>query len=349
MEIVKIDTKNTDDQTLDILSELIHNYKTEFDTPLPVYNKEYIKKSLKYYEDITSKTIYYLAIENKMPIGYALIRYFLVSDKNKVDVNIYVIKKYRQNGIAKQLLKYINNILTDDIKRIEIFTRGNINREFTTLEEHILSKGGVYVYSNLINAAYIPDFDINSVRKEVNYRVIEANKKGFEFEFLVDLEFKYSSKFKYHDFLNMVETIWNDMPREDAEWEDEIVTPEIYETFFKYNDILGDISWTVVAIKDGKTVGYTQSWLNKYNKQRITQDDTGVLREYRGNGLGLCMKYIMLEHIISNWPDGKYWITGNAGSNEHMLNINKILKYKPVFRTNTFAIQRKILNKWVSE
>lgn len=53
----------------------------------------------------------------------------------------------------------------------------------------------------------------------------------------------------------------------------------------------------------------------------------GVVKKYRGHNIGLTLKYLMLEKLLKD-PQVKYWITENAGSNDHMIRINHKLGYK---------------------
>ncbi len=55
---------------------------------------------------------------------------------------------------------------------------------------------------------------------------------------------------------------------------------------------------------------------------RAYQDDTAVVPDHRGSGLGLWVKADMLRRLRAERPEFTEVITGNAASNAHMLRIN---------------------------
>ena len=60
------------------------------------------------------------------------------------------------------------------------------------------------------------------------------------------------------------------------------------------------------------------------------QQVTAVRPEHRGHRLGLLVKIAMLELLASEVPDVRRFITGNAGSNGHMISINEQLGFAVV-------------------
>jgi GNAT superfamily N-acetyltransferase len=58
------------------------------------------------------------------------------------------------------------------------------------------------------------------------------------------------------------------------------------------------------------------------------QQITAVTPEHRGHRLGLLVKIAMLELLTGCGPDVRRILTGNAGSNEHMIAINAQLGYQ---------------------
>ena len=66
------------------------------------------------------------------------------------------------------------------------------------------------------------------------------------------------------------------------------------------------------------------------------QDDTGVDPEHRNKGLGRWLKAAMAKRFVSEFPDVTAIETGNAGSNEPMLNINIAMGFKTVLEVNAW-------------
>jgi GNAT superfamily N-acetyltransferase len=57
------------------------------------------------------------------------------------------------------------------------------------------------------------------------------------------------------------------------------------------------------------------------------QQITAVLPDHRGHRLGLLVKVAMLEQLLTREPAVRYILTGNAGSNAHMIAINEQLGF----------------------
>ena len=79
--------------------------------------------------------------------------------------------------------------------------------------------------------------------------------------------------------------------------------------------------------QSGAVAGLTE--LQVARPPRAYQDDTAVVPDHRGSGLGLWVKADMLRRLRAERPEFTEVITGNAASNAHMLRINTRLGYRP--------------------
>ena len=86
---------------------------------------------------------------------------------------------------------------------------------------------------------------------------------------------------------------------------------------------------TAAVGADDVVAGYTQLLLAP-RKRVAYQDDTFVLADHRGHGLGMRMKLANLVELEHAAPDRERVITWNADENEHMLAINIALGFEPV-------------------
>ena len=138
----------------------------------------------------------------------------------------------------------------------------------------------------------------------------------------------------------MVEQLWNDMPREQLSDEGDVLTEEKLRGIYSHHIRRGLHYYGYLAIheKSNEPVGYTTVAINKYQPWIAWQDDTGVVHEHRGNGLGLALKYQSMLKLVKD-TKAKYWRTGNAASNIHMARINKKLGHKLFLTDLVFELE----------
>jgi GNAT superfamily N-acetyltransferase len=133
---------------------------------------------------------------------------------------------------------------------------------------------------------------------------------------------------KYCDMV----AIMNTAPREDFEEEDEILTPEVWrQTEERERLAQADLHCLVAVYKpSGDWVGYTTVETQRLYPVQAFQWDTGVHPEHRNKGLGRWIKAAMAKRIRAEHPELVWIDTGNAASNEPMLNINIAMGFKPI-------------------
>jgi GNAT superfamily N-acetyltransferase len=98
----------------------------------------------------------------------------------------------------------------------------------------------------------------------------------------------------------------------------------------------------VVAVarreSDGLFGGYTLVFL-AHHADYVVQDDTLVMPEHRGHGLGMALKVAMLRRLAAEHPERRVVHTWNAVENAFMQRINRELGFRPVERE--LEMQRK--------
>ncbi|MHA1552656.1 MAG: GNAT family N-acetyltransferase [Candidatus Heimdallarchaeaceae archaeon] len=255
--------------------------------------------------------------------------------------SVYVVKEYRRKGIGKSMFK---SLITKPPKQIKFIYAGSVLGSDAEFFLRKIKKDNDYQEKRYV--AELTEFNVNNVRAEANklleeakeksYRVVEV--KNMTFEEHVDIE----------EFIIVTQQIWNDMPKEKLTYENHILTPERYKEMYDIEMLHGNNYYSFLCLHEetNKAVGFTTFNTNPYHKQVAWQDDTGIIPEHRGKGLGLMLKYQALLHLLEE-TDAKYWITGNAGSNEYMIKINKILNHKLWMTELEFELKREEIEKYL--
>lgn len=180
-------------------------------------------------------------------------------------------------------------------------------------------------------------FDIELVKTKAGELREKAISGGFEIRYLIDGELGNIDKQEFVDIYNKLAA---DMPKDDLEFEDAKFTVERldqrYEEWIRKKKYRSHI---FAALKDGIPIAYTETLVKPYQPQVGEQMMTGVIPEFRGNQLGLTLKYQMLELLLSK-EKVEFWSTDNASSNKHMLKINLEMGYRPWLTFGLF--QKKI-------
>lgn len=79
----------------------------------------------------------------------------------------------------------------------------------------------------------------------------------------------------------------------------------------------------------GALAGHTVLEVNRERPVAAMQDDTLVLREHRGHGLGMLLKAANLQRLGAQYPAVERIYTWNAEENRYMLRINEALGFRP--------------------
>lgn len=262
--------------------------------------------------------------EKDKAIGYGLASWSIKYDNlDKAILRIFVRKEERRKGLGTK----INDLLIENLpEQIEVVSMGTITTTdggMDYLKRFNLEK----CYEEIRQYVDLEKIDVNKIRNIAAEQKKKAIELGYEIKFIEGLDF--ASHLDYPKYIRMVERIWNDMPSEELHQEAFVMNKERYEEYVNYLLKFGARMITVVIIhKETKTpIGYTNILLNEYHPLVIQQEDTGVLHEHRGKGLGYVLKMIMFEKIIEE-TKARYWSTGNAVSNQHMIRINDELNHE---------------------
>jgi GNAT superfamily N-acetyltransferase len=78
---------------------------------------------------------------------------------------------------------------------------------------------------------------------------------------------------------------------------------------------------------EGAVVGLTEVEVYPTQPDQVVQQDTAVLHEHRGHGLGRSLKCAMMRWLTAEHPGFDRVVTSTAASNAHMIRVNEQVGY----------------------
>ena len=145
----------------------------------------------------------------------------------------------------------------------------------------------------------------------------------------------------WDDFAPQLSTLLNTIPFENLDIGTIVVTPDHIRDFYAKLAITDERLHTILTReRDGVISSVTDMSWDPNRKTILEQRFTGVRPDARGRGLGKWIKAAMLAHLHKLYPQAKWVVTENAGSNAPMLAINKKLGFKQYRAGTEYQVSR---------
>ncbi|MHA1210904.1 MAG: GNAT family N-acetyltransferase [Candidatus Heimdallarchaeota archaeon] len=258
--------------------------------------------------------------------------------ENKDNSYFYILvdSDYYRQGLGKLLLKIATEVIKKHgCKFMETNTMCIPGKEFCT------KYGAKLVNEFTKNRLAIKNIDWKLVQNWI--KEVKANAPGVKLE-----EFSIVPEKDIVEISKLETILEMDMPalEEDNKWVD-VFTPEKRRKEEKRWKELGRKKHIIISREENGIIsGYTEITYSEIDQPgKIRQGLTGVLKEYRGRGLGKFLKAQMLLYIKENIKYGKYIRTGNADHNIPMMKINEKLGFKPFILELAYKFVTEELSK----
>lgn len=335
------DDEQRSDEALTSLAILQKEYREHFQYPHETLPIEVFKRRIAHDKRSNMKFVYLLMEDNeKNPIGFSAL-YINTGKTNRAlcRSDYYIKPQFRRQGMFKKLFLESLKLLPDYVKIIAFFFRVDDNQrnpqEYLSLNKKFEGLAGVLdaklAFVGRRSESDLTKQNLETVSKNAKELKQKAKENGYTVFFVEKLSFD-NLPFTRAQFVRLLVELDNDMPRDESAQEDSTFTEEDFVNSFSDAEANGLTNWLYIAM-DNKTqlpIAMTETNIRSTNPDLANVGDTGVQRNHRGKKLGLTLKTLMLEQLLTNsLTKGKvkYWITYNAKSNNYMISINDELGY----------------------
>lgn len=146
---------------------------------------------------------------------------------------------------------------------------------------------------------------------------------------------------RLQDFADLHTVMAQDLPtggltNEAAVWEVERLRGNEERTDHHYLALV-----TMAQTLDGQPAGYTRIYVPRSDPDNVYQDDTLVLRDHRGQGLGTRLKLANLQQSAEHHGDRRWLHTWTASSNGPMQKVNAAFGFRVVEQQHECELSRE--------
>lgn len=262
-------------------------------------------------------------------VGYAETGEDLSNNTHVTGGWIHVVPTHRRRGIGTQLLRTV-------VEHARAHGR-------TSLLTHALERDGAGHSHNGAASGFLARYGLTPrIREHVNRLrvadidralleswVTKASERASDYE-LVGWDGP-TPEDRIERVARLLELI-NTAPTEDLDWEYQRYTPERVRERERELANRGEPWWTLTAVHKptGEPVAYTHLYFSKWREELARQGGTAVDPAHRDKGIGRWIKAANLIRLLDERPAVERVDTGNAGSNDAMLNINHAIGFRAV-------------------
>jgi len=231
-----------------------------------------------------------------------------------------VVPAARGRGIGSALLGTAERVATEHGRSV-FLVESEWSGDGTDLAEGFATRRGYVVAQTMLRSEMALPADVSGLRAILD----SAGAEDYAIESVVDdLPEQW-----LEDRAVLAQRMSTDAPTDDVDWKEEVWDAERVRAGHQEMRSAGRRIIESVArdLPTGRLVGFTRVEVSPESPDRAYQQDTLVLREHRGHGLGARLKAANALLLMEALPTVRAIRTWNADSNRHMLAVNRALGY----------------------
>jgi GNAT superfamily N-acetyltransferase len=240
---------------------------------------------------------------------------------------VIVHPEHRRRGYGSEILAF----LEDEARRIGRTSAGMGGWESDATRGFAAKHGYEKKHQAINRRQYLADIDRDELDKLYDEALPHAA------DYVLERRTIPTPEDELADFAEMASAI-NDAPTDDLEIEDEVFNAERMRAYEAACEFRKERAYRVVArhVPTGQLAGQTVVVVESERPTLGDQHDTSVVGAHRGHRLGLLLKAEMLRWLAEEEPQVEQIDTYNAESNDHMIGVNEVLRYRIMGRELAF-------------
>lgn len=270
----------------------------------------------------TLKVKHWVIWDNDKIAAYGMLFIYLEGENSHiVDADLFTLPKYRNQGMADQILVKLYEYCQQNKLTIMEFSTFSTTPSGSVYLKQLGAKLGK---TENVYRLFLNEIDPNLIQNWIS----RAKERSQDYE--LELWENETSTEKIEQYITLYNDFVNSEPMGDLDYEEEEYTVERLQEDIAVNTRKGWIHWLLVARhKPSDTLaGFTEIVYTGFDKEMLLQFGTGVLQKHRNKGLGRWLKAEMIELIKAKMPDIKWIRSHNATINKAMTKINEELGFR---------------------
>lgn len=250
----------------------------------------------------------------------------LLDNTEKAWVGVDVEPGEQGRGLGRELLAAVEAVATEAGRTVLLAESKLPFDEVATHRNRRFAEAADYSFSNVEVVRHL-EVPVPTVDLERWAAQAAAKHDGFRIDTHVDR----LPDEVLDSFVAIFGQLAVDAPTGEADWEEEVMTPERFRDQEESLVEGGRHVYTTVALAPDATVAaYSTISVPPPGRTDASQWGTFVGREHRGRRLGLAVKAANLRAVQEAHPEVRRVVTQNAETNDHMVAINEEMGFEPV-------------------
>ncbi|NHJ47478.1 MAG: GNAT family N-acetyltransferase [Asgard group archaeon] len=342
-KINQFDPVTGEEETLYKLFFCLDNLFLEKEIDEPKPSNDFRMKNFRTRSQLSDESWWLVWLEEQI-VGYGVLNIrnkkspTFEDSKHVASIHMRIEKNHRRKGIGLELMKLIiaKSKEYDFVTTLQSSTKYKSGFNFCEKLKGVLAMEGA---ENRLRFNEV-DWDLmNEWRKQGH---IKGEKEGRTLQW-----FDTCPEDIVEEYCKVYTETMNQQPFGELEHKPVITPDSRREQEKQYAKTNCNWHTVITCENDGTISGLTDFTYFSGMPYRIYQELTGVLKQYRGNGLGKWLKAEMLHFMHRTYPEAKYVRTGNANANAPMLSINtrmgfKLHEVEKVYKFKVVNLEKRI-------